>query len=436
MKTFILLVLTTLVVTASCAGGWYRRYGIADEAALADPASGPALVRAFADSDPKVRLAAINAFRRLDRDLPGAKDALRNRLYDRNPAVAVAAIEALAARGEPRSSLAAPLVNIILSDNPNARRLGILAHRRLGYVSEDSMNALQTVAAGDVHRGLRPLAASVYRYVTVDKFRSQKGIVAAGRRVLPDTGCRPRPHDLAVIIGIEAYRNIAQRSRFSVDDAATIRRALTEMCIPERNIQYLIGDDATLSAFRRVFEAWLPNRSSAKGTVIVYYSGHGAPDAAGNGYLLPVDADPAYLAQTAYPLQGLYDRLASIEARERIVLIDSCFSGAGGRSVLPPNTRPVFVEAKEPLLPAAGMAVLTASSSDQISSVLADKGHGTFTYYLIEALKKGNYTLPRIYAYLAPAVEDAAKKGNVEQRPRFFSSSAGGSMTLLPSPSE
>ena len=436
MKSFILLVLTTLVITVACAGGWYRRYGIADESALADPASGPALVRAFAASDPKVRLEAISAFRRLDRDLPGAREALRKRLYDSNPAVAVAAIETLVALGEPRSSVAAPLVNIILSDNPNARRLGILAHRRLGYVSEESMSALQAVAAGDVHRNLRPLAASVYRYVTVDKFRKQKGIVAAGRRLLPDTGCRPRPHDLAVVIGIEAYRNISQRSRFSLDDAAMVRQALLEMCIPERNIQYLAGDDATLSAFRRVFEAWLPNRSSPEGSVIVYYSGHGAPDAAGNGYLLPVDADPAYLAQTAYPLQGLYDRLASIEARERIVLIDSCFSGAGGRSVLPPDARPVFVEARQPLLPAAGMAVLTASAADQISSVLADKGHGTFTYYLIEALKKGNYTLPRIYAYLAPAVEDAAKKGNVEQRPRFFSSAASGPMTLLPSPGD
>ena len=59
------LVAMALLVGIVCLGGgcsagsWYQDYGLSSEAALNEPASAPAIVAAFGDDDPKVRLAAI-----------------------------------------------------------------------------------------------------------------------------------------------------------------------------------------------------------------------------------------------------------------------------------------------------------------------------------------------------------------------------------------
>jgi len=59
---------------------------------------------------------------------------------------------------------------------------------------------------------------------------------------------------------------------------------------------------------------------------------------------LPIDGDPQYLEDTAYPINRLYEKLNSINAKQVIVAIDACFSGAGGRSVLAKGTRPLVME--------------------------------------------------------------------------------------------
>lgn len=66
------------------------------------------------------------------------------------------------------------------------------------------------------------------------------------------------------------------------------------------------------------------------------------------------------------------------------------------------------------------MLILTSSGMDQISTGFPEKHQGLFTYYLAEALSKNLFTLPEVFSYLAPAVENEAKKMNIEQRPVMF----------------
>ena len=99
-----------------------------------------------------------------------------------------------------------------------------------------------------------------------------------------------------------------------------------------------------------------------------------------------------------------------------IVVLDSCFSGSGGRSVLAKGARPL-VMIKERTVSPKNMAVMTASRGTQISSSSPEKGHGILTYYFLKAVKDGKKDMAGIYEYIRPLVEDEARSLNIEQSP-------------------
>ena len=168
---------------------------------------------------------------------------------------------------------------------------------------------------------------------------------------------------------------------------------------------------------RKSFESWLPNRVKKDSKVFVYYSGHGAPDpASGEAYLVPHDGDANYLSTTGYPLKTLYEKLGALPAGEVVVVLDACFSGAGGRSVLAKGARPLVLIKEGPAL-APNLAVLAATQGAQIRTSSPDKGHGILTYYFLKAIKDGKKELSEIYSTIKPLVEDEAKQLNVSQTP-------------------
>ena len=99
-----------------------------------------------------------------------------------------------------------------------------------------------------------------------------------------------------------------------------------------------------------------------------------------------------------------------------VVVLDSCFSGAGGRSVLAEGARPLVMMPEVSAL-SSRMVVISATQGSQISTSSKEKAHGVFTYYFLKAIKDGNNSITEIYDYIKPLVEDEAKKLNVEQIP-------------------
>ena len=233
---------------------------------------------------------------------------------------------------------------------------------------------------------------------------------------IPNFKSTPRPNDIAIVIGIENYQSVPM-SDFSKSDAGIVKDYLKALGFQERNIEFIADERATKSAIEKTIEAWLPNRVKKESKVFVYYSGHGAPEPkTGDAYIVPYDGDPNYLEVTGYPLKRLYDKLGKLEASEVVVLLDSCFSGAGGRSVLAKGARPLVMMADVSVL-SSNMAVLSATQGTQISSSSPEKGHGIFTYYFLKALKDGKNNIAEIYEYIKPLVEDEAKQLNVQQSP-------------------
>ncbi|MBW1848999.1 MAG: caspase family protein, partial [Deltaproteobacteria bacterium] len=132
---------------------------------------------------------------------------------------------------------------------------------------------------------------------------------------------------------------------FADHDARIMAEYLTKvMGYPEENIVTLINDRALKSDLEKYLGKWLHNNVEKDSSVFIYYSGHGAPNPkTGDAYLVPYDGDPSFIEETGYPLKRLYAKLDKLPAREIIVVLDSCFSGAGGRSVLAKGARPLVM---------------------------------------------------------------------------------------------
>jgi len=239
-----------------------------------------------------------------------------------------------------------------------------------------------------------------------------------------------RKNAYAVIIGIENYRQKLPKADFAASDATLVGEYLTKVLgYPEENVISLLNDHAAYADFAKYFEKWLPNNVEKGSTVFVYYSGHGAPDSkTGMAYLVPYDGDPSFIAETGYPLKRMYDALGKLPAKEIVVALDSCFSGAGGRSVVAKGMRPLVMNLQANQILSRNMTVLAASAGEQTSSTYDEKGHGLFTYFLLKGIKNedvvrpdGSIKLDDLFGYVKTQVERIARKQfNNEQTPQLI----------------
>jgi uncharacterized caspase-like protein len=235
----------------------------------------------------------------------------------------------------------------------------------------------------------------------------------------------------AIVIGIQQYRDIIE-AEYAVNDARAVQELLIDkMGYPEENVLLLLDERATKADLEKYLLVWLKNRVDTQSSVFIYYSGHGAPDPnSGDSYIVPFDGDPNYIAITGYPVKKLYQSLAELPTRNVFIVMDSCFSGLGGRSVLAAGTRPVFVSVENPLLVSNNMVVFSSSQKNQISTSYPKKKHGLFTYFFLNGLegeadqnRDGGIEIGELFSYLKPRVQKTARRRNIEQTP-----------TLVPSP--
>jgi hypothetical protein len=235
-----------------------------------------------------------------------------------------------------------------------------------------------------------------------------------------------RDHDFALVVGVEKYSNLPD-AKFAERDAEAVKRHFLALGIPERNIVSLTGMRATRGALQGYLAEWLPRNTSPDSNVFFYYSGHGAPDPQdGQAYLVPWDGDAKFLQSTAVPLKQLYAELGKLDVNSVVVALDSCFSGAGGRSVLAEGARPLVSKVDEDTDAQGKLTVLSAASSDEITGTLDKQGHGLFTYYFLKGLGgkardgSGAVTAKSLYDYLSPKVRDEAHRQNREQTPKLM----------------
>lgn len=244
---------------------------------------------------------------------------------------------------------------------------------------------------------------------------------------LPAVRATKNKNAYAVVIRIENYRQKLPKANFATNDAKTVFEYLTKvMGYPEENVVMLLNENALKSDFEKYFGKWLSNNVEKDSTVFIYYSGHGAPNPkTGDSFLVPYDGDPSFINETGYPLNKLFEHLGKLPVKQTIVALDSCFSGAGGRSVTAKGARPLVMNISSSVIP-SNLAFLSASSGEQISTTYDEKGHGLFTYFMLKGLKgeaeiNGKVDIEDLFEYLKPHVERIARKQyNNEQTPQLI----------------
>lgn len=246
---------------------------------------------------------------------------------------------------------------------------------------------------------------------------------------LPSFRTEEAPNRFALVVGVEKYKDLPPAD-FAERDSEAVAEHFAALGVARRNVIHLRGQNATISGLRKYLDEWLPRNAGAGSTVFFYFSGHGAPDPdSGDSYLLPWDGDPSYLKSTAYPIKKLYLGLANLKADKVWVVLDACFSGAGGRSVLAKGTRPLVTKLDAASAPGGKMTVFSAAGGNQVTGTLEDQGHGLFTYYFLKGLNElgraSKKTIPAagIHEFLSPRVQDAARRQNREQSPLLLGDS-------------
>ena len=217
------------------------------------------------------------------------------------------------------------------------------------------------------------------------------------------------PNTFAVIISNENYKHEAAVP-FALNDGAIFKRYLMKtLGVPEQNIKYVA--DASLNDMNYNL-AWLERVVKVKqqeARAIVYYSGHGMPDEdSKKAYLLPVDG---YSTEPTSGLstEALYKRLGAMPSSQTLVFLDACFSGSKREGDMMKAARGVAIKAKS--APVSGnMVVFSAAQGNETAYPLTSKGHGLFTYFVLEKLQKsgGEVTLGELSDYVTKQVAETS----------------------------
>lgn len=210
----------------------------------------------------------------------------------------------------------------------------------------------------------------------------------------------------AVIIANEDYTAVPPVPMAGNDGKIFAQYCEQTLGLPKENIRQY--PNATYGVMIRAIQD-ITNIASAYNDirVIFYYAGHGIPnESSRDAFLLPIDADGSQ-TEACYPLKKLYSELSGLGAKQVVVFLDACFSGATGEGgTLMASARGVALVARQER-PTGNLIVFSAASDDQTAFPYKDQGHGLFTYYLLKKLQssKGNVTLGDLGQYIISNVK-------------------------------
>jgi uncharacterized caspase-like protein len=214
------------------------------------------------------------------------------------------------------------------------------------------------------------------------------------------------PNSWALVVGVDRYTNPkVPRLNYAVSDARSVAAVLPALGFPEKNIRLLLDGEATKARIESVlYREFVGMKENDR--LFVYFAGHGetAPLKGGEeGYLLPVDADPAALPLTAIAMDEIKRVGQRVTAKHVLFTVDACFSGfALTRSAGRQSGSPAYLESwlKEP-----AVEVLTAGRKGE--RAIEDQGHGLFTQHLIKGLQgfadteqAGVFTAAHLFAWM------------------------------------
>ena len=204
----------------------------------------------------------------------------------------------------------------------------------------------------------------------------------------------------ALIVGIDNYPNCPLYG--CCNDAEAIKDLLTNNGNGDPNFAVWKKDNVqTKGELKTLIQKCFEGDADV---ALFYYSGHGHIDSVG-GYIVTPDFSEC---DYGVSLQEILTIANNSKCKERIIILDSCYSGfMGSIDTAGQNTANIN----------EGVTIMTASRNNQTSMEV--NGHGIFTSLLLEALKggaadiTGHISIAGVYAFIDKAL------GPWEQRPVF-----------------
>ncbi|AIF46102.1 caspase family protein [Dyella japonica] len=210
---------------------------------------------------------------------------------------------------------------------------------------------------------------------------------------------------IALIVGIDFYEHLKPLTG-CVADAYSVQSVLS------RHGDGTVNFDTTLltsvgpeqKVDRRQLKEHVRKLFNAKAEIaLFYFAGHGQVEATG-GYVVASDATQG---DEGLSLSEIMTLANASPAQNKIIVLDSCYSGAAGAIPGVSNLASL----------SEGMTILTASTADQ--PAIEEDGRGVFTTLLVDALfggaanLTGDITPGSVYAHVDQSL------GGWEQRPVF-----------------
>jgi uncharacterized caspase-like protein len=172
--------------------------------------------------------------------------------------------------------------------------------------------------------------------------------------------------------------------------------------------------------------------------VLLYFSGHGLKDEAGNLYLTNSQTKSpggTLLTATAISAHFIQDLMNKSRSRRQVVILDCCFSGAFGQGLSPKDDGSINIKNQ---LGGEGRAILTSSGCIQYSYEQKGSDLSIYTNHFIEGLKTGaadqdgdgDISINDLHEYARDKVQQAAPA----MKPELYVSKEGFKILLAKAP--
>lgn len=223
----------------------------------------------------------------------------------------------------------------------------------------------------------------------------------------------PRLPDLYVLsIGVAEYPG-SLRLSFADKDAVALNELLAAVSRPlyrRVHSKLLTNRDASRREILAGL-AWLRSHMTQFDVAVIFFSGHGIKDEAGDFYLLPADGDVEDLLTSCVPGVQFKETLGSIPGRI-VVMLDACHAGASGGDRRKSGSTVADDLVRDLVSDDYGVVVMCSSLGREFSMESAEHHQGYFTVALLEGLRgqadfnqDGLVYLSEMDAYLADRVK-------------------------------
>lgn len=241
----------------------------------------------------------------------------------------------------------------------------------------------------------------------------------------------------AVLIGIDKYRDPSIRDlSFARADAESLDKLIEDRIHPaERRVSLLLDEEATLRNIKVAIGEDMPRiATNPQDVILLYFACHGSPETESSPdevsrYLITHDTEYENIYSTGIDMERDLPRWFERIRKPKFVLlfIDACFSGrAGGRTFEGPRLSHIRARVRDTgpislkvLDLGEGRLMISACDDDQVAREDRYLGHGVFTYYLMEALKRpdGNADTISVHALYEEVAQAVRAHTNGRQVP-------------------